>query len=83
MVAYLGDLEVAIPRDWEGSFELQLVPNGERRLSGFDGRIIAQDARCITEREIQAFLEEHYRVEVSPELISKVTDAVLDELRNR
>ena len=76
-----GELEVAIPRDREGSFEPQLVPKGERRLSGFDERIIALYARGMTVREIQAFLEEQYKVEVSPELISTVTDAVLDEVK--
>ncbi len=69
MVTYLGELEVAIPRGWEGSFEPQLAPKGKRRLSGLDERVIALDVRGMTVREGQAFLEEQYRVEVSPELI--------------
>lgn len=74
----VGEMGIAIPRDREGSFEPQLVPRHERRLSGFDERIIALYARGMTVREIQAFLEEPYGVEVSPELISTVTDAVTD-----
>ena len=77
----VGAMELAIPRDREGSFEPQLVPKGERRLSGFDERIIAMYARGMTVREIQAFLEEQYGVEVSPDLISTVTDAVLEEVK--
>lgn len=77
----VGELEVAIPRDREGSFTPQLVPKHERRLKGFDERIIAMYARGMTVREIQAFLEEQYGVEVSPELISTVTDAVLEEVK--
>jgi transposase-like protein len=77
----VGEMELAIPRDREGSFEPQLVPKNERRLSGFDERIIAMYARGMTVREIQAFLEEQYGVEVSPDLISSVTDAVLEEVK--
>ena len=76
-----GELELAIPRDREGSFEPQLVAKNERRLSGFDERIIALYARGMTVREIQAFLEEQYKVEVSADLISTVTDAVLEEVK--
>lgn len=73
-----GELELEIPRDREGSFEPQLVPKGERQLSGFDERLIAMYARGMTVREIQAFLEEQYGVAVSPDFISTVTDAVTD-----
>lgn len=76
-----GEMELAIPRDREGSFEPQLVPKNERRLSGFDDRIIAMYARGMTVREIQAFLAEQYKVEVSADLISTVTDAVLEEVK--
>jgi putative transposase len=76
-----GAVEIAVPRDRAGSFEPQLVPKGERRLAGFDERVIALYARGMTVREIQAFLQEQYRVEVSPDLISEVTDAVMAEVK--
>jgi len=76
-----GTLEIEVPRDRAGSFEPQLVPKGERRLSGFDERIIALYARGMTVREIQAFVEEQYGVAVSPDLISTVTDGVLEEVK--
>src|SRR5262245_43087532 len=56
-----GAVEIAVPRDRAGSFEPQLVPKGERRLAGFDERVIALYARGMTVREIQAFLQEQYR----------------------
>ena len=76
-----GTVEIAVPRDRTGSFEPQLVPKGERRLAGFDERVIALYARGMTVREIQAFLQEQYRTEVSPDLISEVTDAVMAEAK--
>ena len=76
-----GAVELAVPRDRNGSFEPAIVPKGERRLDGFDDRILSLYARGMTVREIQAHLHELYRVEVSPDLISRVTDAVLEEVR--
>jgi putative transposase len=76
-----GSVAIDVPRDRAGTFEPQLVPKGERRLSGFDERIIALYARGMTVREIQAFVAEQYGVEVSPDLISSVTDAVLEEVK--
>lgn len=76
-----GTLDIDVPRDRAGTFEPQIVPKGERRLSGFDERIIALYARGMTIREIQAFVEEQYGVTVSPELISTVTDSVLEEVK--
>lgn len=76
-----GALDIEVPRDRAGTFEPQLVPKGERRLSGFDERVIALYARGMTVREIQAFVEEQYGVAVSPELISTVTDGVLEEVK--
>jgi transposase-like protein len=73
--------EIAVPRDREGGFEPQLVKKRQRRLDGFDDKVIALYARGLTTREIQAQLEELYGVEVSPTLISSVTDAVLDDVR--
>ena len=76
-----GAVELAVPRDRNGSFEPAIVPKGERRLDGFDDRILSLYARGMTVREIQGHLQEIYRVEVSPDLISRVTDAVLEEVR--
>lgn len=76
-----GELDLSVPRDRNGTFEPLIVPKGERRLDGFDDRIISLYARGMTVREIQGHLQELYGVEVSPDLISRVTDAVLDEVR--
>ena len=70
-----------MPRDRDGSFEPQLVKKRQRRLDGFDDKVLALYARGLSTREIQDHLEELYGVEVSPTLISNVTDAVLDEVR--
>jgi transposase-like protein len=75
-----GPLRVDIPRDRDGSFAPILIPKHERRFTGFDDKIIAMYARGMTVREIQAFLTEQYGTEVSPEFISSVTDAVMDEV---
>jgi len=71
---------VDIPRDRDGSFAPILIPKHERRFTGFDDKIIAMYARGMTVREIQGFLAEQYGTEVSPEFISSVTDAVMDEV---
>src|ERR1700757_799906 len=76
-----GAIEIAVPRDRNGSFEPQIVAKGQTRLVGFDDRVISLYARGLSVREIQAHLQELYRVEVSPDLISRVTDAVLEEVR--
>ena len=75
-----GSVRIEVPRDREGSFEPELIGKYERRFTGFDDKIIAMYARGMTVREIQAFLAEMYAVEVSPELISSVTDAVMSEV---
>ena len=77
-----GAVALAVPRDRNGTFEPAIVPKGERRLDGFDDRILSLYARGMTVREIQGHLHELYRVEVSPDLISRVTDAVLEEVRD-
>lgn len=77
-----GPLRIEVPRDRAGSFEPLLVPKHQRRFTGFDDKIVALYARGLTQREIQGFLAEQYGVEVSPELISAVTDAVLAEVRD-
>lgn len=76
-----GAIELAVPRDRNATFEPQIVPKGETRLAGFDDRIISLYARGMTVREIQGHLQELYGIEVSPDLISRVTDAVLEEVR--
>jgi len=76
-----GELGLSIPRDRAGTFEPQLVPKGVTRLDGFDGKIISLYARGLTVREIQGHLQELYGTEVSPDLISRVTDAVLEEVK--
>ncbi len=73
-------LRIEVPRDREGSFEPQLIGKHERRFTGFDDKIVALYARGMTVREIQGFLAEMYAVEVSPDLISHVTDAVMSEV---
>lgn len=76
-----GELEIEVPRDRNGEFDPQLVKKGQRRLPGFDEKVIALYARGLTTREIQGHLLDLYGVEVSPTLISNVTDAVLEEVR--
>ncbi|MGH9290713.1 MAG: IS256 family transposase [Acidimicrobiales bacterium] len=76
-----GEVAIRTPRDRNGSFEPKLVPKGERRIEGFNDLVIGLVARGMTVRDTQAHLEEIYGVDVSPELISKITDGVLDELR--
>src|SRR6201993_3619460 len=78
-----GAIEIAVPRDRNGSFEPQIVAKGQTRLDGFDDRIISLYARGLSVREIQGHLQELYGIEVSPDLISRVTDAVLEEVRER
>lgn len=76
-----GELDLAVPRDRNGTFEPRIVPKGVRHLDGFDERIVSLYARGMTVRAIQGHLQELYGIEVSPDLISRVTDAVLDEVR--
>ena len=75
-----GALDIEVPRDRQASFEPQLIGKHERRFTGFDDKIIAMYARGMTVREIQGFLAEMYSVDVSPDLISRVTDAVMSEV---
>lgn len=70
-----------MPRDRTSDFEPQLVKKGQTRFDGLDGKIISLYSRGMTQREIQGHLEEIYGVDISPSLISTVTDAVLDEVR--
>jgi transposase-like protein len=74
-------LEIEVPRDRNGGFEPQLVPKRPRRLEGFDEKVLALYARGLSTRDIQGHLEERYGVEVSPTLISNVTEAVWEEVQ--
>jgi len=77
----IGSVELDIPRDRNGTFEPQLVPKRVSRLKGFNERVIALYARGLTVRDVQGHLREIYGVDVSADLISTITDSVLDELR--
>ena len=76
-----GELPIEVPRDRAGSFEPQLIPKHQTRWTGFDEKIISLYARGMTVREIQQHLSEMYGTEISPTLISNVTDAVMDEVK--
>ena len=73
-------MDLAIPRDRRGSFEPQLIAKYQRRFPGFDDKIISMYARGMSVREIQGHLRDLYGIEASPQLISTVTDAVLEEV---
>lgn len=75
-----GDVKVEIPRDRDGTFEPQLVKKHQRRMESFDDRIVALYARGMTVREIQGFFKDAYDADISPTLISTVTDRVLEDV---
>jgi putative transposase len=75
-----GKIGLEVPRDRLSSFDPQLIAKYQRRFPGFDEKIISMYARGMTTREIQGHLRELYGIEVSPDLISAVTDAILDEV---
>ena len=75
-----GKMKLKVPRDRRSEFEPQIVGKRQKRFDGFDDRIISLYARGMTVREIQGHLHEMYKVEVSPTLISSVTDAVLEDV---
>ncbi len=76
-----GELPIEIPRDRHSTFEPQIIPKHQTRWAGFDEKILSLYARGMTVREIQSHLEEIYGTEVSPSLISSVTDAVVEEVK--
>jgi putative transposase len=78
----LGAIDLDVPRDRNGTFEPKIVPKGARRLEGFNQNIIALYSRGLSTRDIRRELARMYGIEVSPELISRVTDSVIDELRD-
>ena len=76
-----GEMTVEIPRDRNGTFEPKIIKKGQRRLDGFDEKIISMYARGMTTRDIQGHLEEIYGTDVGPELISTVTNEVTKEVQ--
>ncbi len=76
-----GPLRLEVPRDRQGHFLPRLVPKRQRRLEGFDDKVLSLYARGLSTRDIQGHLEDLYGTEVSPTLISSITNAVLDEVR--
>jgi putative transposase len=75
-----GQIELAIPRDRQARFDPQLIAKYQRRFPGFDQKIISLYARGLSTREIQAHVQELYGIEISPELVSTVTGAVIEEV---
>src|ERR1700752_1969956 len=76
-----GKIQINAPRDRDGSFKPQIVKKRQRRFQGFDDKILALYSRGLSVRDIRAHLQEIYGVEVSPDLISRATDAVMDDVR--
>ena len=75
-----GRIDLAVPRDRQARFDPQLIAKYQRRFPGFDDKIISMYARGMSTREIVGHLHDLYGIEVSPDLISAVTDAVLEEV---
>ena len=80
VVTDTGKLAIEVPRDRQSSFDPQLIAKYQRRFPGFDDKIVSMYARGMSTREITGHLHELYGIDVSPDLISTVTDAVLDEV---
>ncbi|MBI4215696.1 MAG: IS256 family transposase [Parcubacteria group bacterium] len=76
-----GEFEIEVPRDRNGTFDPHLVPKRQKRIAGFDDKVLALYSRGLSTREIQAELEELYGAEVSAGLVSNITEAVLDDVR--
>lgn len=76
-----GEIELEIPRDRKDDFQPEIVKKGQTRIAGFDEKIISLYARGMTTRDIQSQLKELYDVDVSPTLISSVTESVMEEVR--
>ncbi len=76
-----GAIDIDVPRDRNATFEPQLIKKRQRRLEGFDDKVLALYSRGLSTRDIQGQIEELYGVEVSPTLISNVTNAVMDDVR--
>src|SRR5579864_4954694 len=81
LVTEHGEVRIETPRDRAGTFEPQIVRKRQRRFEGFDDKIMALYSRGLSTRDIEAHLEEIYGVKVGRDLISKVTDAVMEDVR--
>ena len=81
MKGEFGELELETPRDRKATFDPKIVAKGQTHWAGFDDKIISMYARGMTTREIQGHLEEMYNIEVTPTLISNVTEAVIEEVK--
>jgi putative transposase len=77
-----GEMALETPRDRKGTFEPKIIGKGQTRFTGFDDKIISMYSRGMSTREIQGHLEDVYQVDVSPALISTVTDAVMEEVKS-
>jgi len=82
VVTESGPVTLEVPRDREGDFDPQIVPKNVRRLKGFDDKVIALYARGLTVRDVRAHLKEIYDVDVSPDLISRITSQVWEDIRD-
>jgi putative transposase len=80
VITETGRIELDVPRDRQASFDPQLIAKYQRRFPGFDDKIVSMYARGMSTREIVGHLRELYGIDVSPDLISAVTDAVLEEI---
>ena len=80
MLTGTSKIDLSVPRDRAGSFDPQLIAKYQRRFPDFDDKIISMYARGLSVREVRGHLEEIYGIEVSPDLISTITDAVLEEV---
>jgi putative transposase len=80
VITEVGPVELAVPRDRDGSFEPKLVAKRQRRLRGVDEMVISLTAKGLTTGEVQAHLAEVYGTEVSWETVSKITDRILEEM---
>lgn len=81
LLTEIGDVDISVPRDRNGKYEPQIIKKHQRRFDGFDHQIISMYARGMTTRDIQGHLKDIYGVDVSPDLISNVTDDVLKDVR--
>jgi putative transposase len=74
-------LEIEVPRDRDGTFEPVVIEKGQSRLKGFDEKVVSLYARGMTTRDIRGHIEEIYGVDISPDLVSRITDKLLPELK--
>ena len=81
VITEIGDIDINIPRDRNADYEPKIIRKNQRRFEGFDGKIISMYGRGMTTRDIQGHLKDIYGVDVSPELVSEVTNAIMDDVR--